>query len=56
MDCTGHMPVLADEVVRLLVVDPSGIYMDCTCGLGGHAGFILQQLSGHPGDGYPDQA
>jgi 16S rRNA (cytosine1402-N4)-methyltransferase len=45
MTRTGHIPVLGEEVVRLLVLDPSGIYLDGTCGLGGHAGLILRELS-----------
>ena len=41
---TGHRPVMADEVVRELVTDPSGIYCDATVGGGGHAELILEHL------------
>ena len=40
----GHVPVLRQEVVRLLVTDPDGIYLDATLGLGGHAGGIVAAL------------
>jgi 16S rRNA (cytosine1402-N4)-methyltransferase len=40
-----HIPVMAGEVVRLLVTDRSGTYLDGTCGLGGHARLILTELS-----------
>ncbi len=33
---SGHQPVLVDEVVRLLVTDPEGAYLDLTAGGGGH--------------------
>ena len=33
----GHTPVLAEEAVRWLRVDPAGTYLDATVGLGGHA-------------------
>jgi 16S rRNA (cytosine1402-N4)-methyltransferase len=36
-----HVPVLAGEVIRLLVTRPDGIYLDLTCGGGGH----LKELS-----------
>jgi len=32
-----HIPVLAEEAVRLLVTDPEGRYIDATLGTGGHA-------------------
>ncbi len=31
-----HLPVMAGEVVRLLVTDPEGAYLDLTAGAGGH--------------------
>jgi 16S rRNA (cytosine1402-N4)-methyltransferase len=40
----GHVPVLRQEVVRLLVTDPNGTYLDATLGLGGHAGGIVAAL------------
>ncbi len=45
MKPAGHIPVLAEEVIRLLVTDPSGTYLDGTCGLGGHAKLLLGSLS-----------
>jgi len=45
MTQAGHIPVLAAEVVRLLVTDPSGRFLDGTCGLAGHAKLIAQKLS-----------
>lgn len=40
-----HVPILVQEVVRFLVTDPSGIYVDATLGGGGHAEAILSVLS-----------
>lgn len=39
-----HQPVLCDEVVRWLLTDPAGIYLDGTVGGGGHAAEILRRL------------
>ena len=39
-----HDPVLVDEVVRGLVVDPSGTYVDATAGGGGHSVSIVESL------------
>jgi len=40
----GHVPVLRQEAIRLLVTDPEGTYLDATLGLGGHAGGIVAAL------------
>ena len=40
-----HVPVLLQEVISGLQIDPSGIYVDCTFGGGGHSRGILQQLN-----------
>jgi len=40
-----HKPVLLEEVLRLLVVEPAGFYLDATLGLGGHAEAILRKIS-----------
>lgn len=40
-----HLPVLAREVVELLVTDPHGAYLDLTIGGGGHAKAIAAALS-----------
>ena len=44
-----HVPVLAAEVVRDLLVDEDGLYIDVTAGGGGHSEAILQALgpTGH---------
>ncbi|MBF6978670.1 16S rRNA (cytosine(1402)-N(4))-methyltransferase RsmH [Aerococcaceae bacterium zg-BR22] len=43
-----HLTVLLHETVDGLVVDPNGIYVDCTLGGAGHAKYILSQLDkGH---------
>jgi len=40
----GHVPVLKEEAVQLLLTDPSGTYVDVTLGGGGHAAAILESL------------
>lgn len=40
-----HVPVLVDEVIQGLKIDPSGIYVDCTFGGGGHSAAILEKLN-----------
>jgi 16S rRNA (cytosine1402-N4)-methyltransferase len=40
----GHDTVLFDEAVEGLNVRPSGIYVDCTFGRGGHSRLILTRL------------
>lgn len=40
-----HIPVLLTEVLDHLVLDPDGLYLDATLGLGGHAESILEQIS-----------
>ena len=43
-----HTPVLMKESIEGLRIDPTGIYVDCTLGGGGHSQQILQQLTtGH---------
>lgn len=39
-----HIPVLLSEVVKYLIVDKSGVYLDATVGEGGHAKAILSLL------------
>ena len=39
-----HIPVMIAEIVKALVVDPEGIYVDGTAGGGGHCRALLQVL------------
>lgn len=39
-----HIPALLDETVTLMDINPSGIYVDCTFGGGGHSRAILERL------------
>lgn len=41
---TYHVPVLLEESVALLGIDPAGVYCDLTFGGGGHSRRILSQL------------
>ena len=41
---TYHVPVLLEESVALLDIDPAGVYCDLTFGGGGHSRRILSQL------------
>jgi 16S rRNA (cytosine1402-N4)-methyltransferase len=41
----SHTPVLAEEAVRWLRVEPGGTYVDATVGLGGHAEEIAKRLT-----------
>lgn len=40
-----HKPVMLNEVLSELNINPDGIYIDCTLGGGGHSQKILQKLS-----------
>jgi len=42
-----HIPVMTEEVVKFLLTEPEGIYLDCTLGSGGHAWQILEKLGPH---------
>lgn len=40
-----HVPVLLNEVIDGLRINPEGVYVDCTFGGGGHSKAILEHLS-----------
>jgi 16S rRNA (cytosine1402-N4)-methyltransferase len=42
---TYHAPVLCDAVLRGLVTEPAGLYVDATLGGGGHAAALLDALA-----------
>ena len=41
----AHRSVLLEQAVDALLVDPSGCYLDCTFGRGGHSAEILSRLN-----------
>ena len=45
MSAPTHIPVLLEEAIKALAVQPGGRYIDCTLGAGGHAAVILEQSS-----------
>lgn len=44
-----HVPVLLEEVLNFFRHMPSGTFVDCTVGLGGHARAILERIQPSPG-------
>ncbi|HEX6170090.1 MAG TPA: 16S rRNA (cytosine(1402)-N(4))-methyltransferase RsmH [Chitinophagaceae bacterium] len=44
MEQSYHIPVLLKEAVDALMIQPNGIYVDCTFGGGGHSKAILEKL------------
>jgi 16S rRNA (cytosine1402-N4)-methyltransferase len=40
----GHIPVLADELVEQLRLEPGAEVLDCTVGLGGHAARLMERI------------
>ena len=41
-----HIPVLLEECINFLNINPDGIYIDATLGRGGHSVEIAKRLSG----------
>ena len=41
-----HRPVLLEECIQALNIQPEGIYIDGTLGRGGHSEEIVRRLSG----------
>ena len=44
MNDSGHAPVLLDEVIAALAIEPNAIIVDATFGRGGHAEEIMKRL------------
>ncbi len=40
----GHVPVMVEEVIAALRIEPAGTYVDATCGPGGHVAAMLARL------------
>ncbi len=45
MPDTGHIPVLADQILSVLAPEPGQVCLDCTVGRGGHAAMIVPRLA-----------
>ncbi len=45
-ELSQHVPVLPQEVIELLAVQPGDLVMDCTVGLGGHARMLADSAGG----------
>lgn len=41
----NHIPILKDEIIDLLNINPTGVYVDCTVGGAGHSSEIAKKLT-----------
>lgn len=41
----NHIPILKDEIINLLNINPNGVYVDCTVGGAGHSSEIAKNLT-----------
>mgnify|MGYP004488816695 CR=1 FL=1 len=41
----NHIPILKDEIINLLNINPNGVYVDCTVGGAGHSSEIAKKLT-----------
>lgn len=39
-----HIPILKEEIIELLNINPTGVYVDCTVGGAGHSSAICEKL------------
>src|SRR5688572_10796503 len=45
LDMPQHDPVMLAEILRLLPLQPGGVAVDCTLGLGGHSAEMMKRIS-----------
>ncbi len=41
-----HIPIMVNEILEFLAIEPGQIGLDCTLGYGGHSGRMLKELQG----------